>query len=193
MYDSIYEKNYRKIWESYNGPIPIDEYGRTFEIHHIDGNRQNNDIQNLLCLSIEDHFKIHYEQEDHSACFKIAERLMLSSEERSSLQSKLMKKQWEDDKFRTKMIAIHKQRFANMSAEEKKRYGDSSRGLKRDPVAYKIGAAKRLSDPDFTNKLSKACKGKRKIIECPHCGLKGGGGNMKRYHFSNCTQSEVRF
>ena len=38
---------YRKIWESYYGPIPKDENGISYEIHHIDGNRDNNDINNL--------------------------------------------------------------------------------------------------------------------------------------------------
>ena len=23
---------------------------------------------------------------------------------------------------------------------------------------------------------------------CPYCGLTGGGGNMKRYHFENCKK-----
>jgi hypothetical protein len=31
--------NYRKIWENYYGLIPIDEKGRSYEIHHIDGNK----------------------------------------------------------------------------------------------------------------------------------------------------------
>jgi hypothetical protein len=54
--------NYRKIWESIYGPIPKDVQGRTFDIHHIDGNRKNNSIENLVCLSIEDHYKIHLKQ-----------------------------------------------------------------------------------------------------------------------------------
>lgn len=53
--------NYRKIWESFHGPIPKDEKDRTYDIHHIDGNRKNNSIENLICLSIEDHYKIHLE------------------------------------------------------------------------------------------------------------------------------------
>jgi len=33
---SIYRKtNYRKIYEDHNGPIPVDEDGRTYEIHHL--------------------------------------------------------------------------------------------------------------------------------------------------------------
>lgn len=54
--------NYRKIWESHYGKIPTDSKGRTFDIHHIDGNRKNNSIDNLACVSIEDHYKIHLKQ-----------------------------------------------------------------------------------------------------------------------------------
>jgi hypothetical protein len=54
--------NYRKLWESVYGPIPKDSLGRTFDIHHIDGNRKNNKIENLICLSLEDHYKIHLKQ-----------------------------------------------------------------------------------------------------------------------------------
>jgi hypothetical protein len=54
--------NYRKLWEQHHGPIPKDGYGRTYDIHHIDGNRKNNSLENLVCLSIEDHYKIHLKQ-----------------------------------------------------------------------------------------------------------------------------------
>jgi len=29
-------------------------------------------------------------------------------------------------------------------------------------------------------------KGPQCLITCPHCGIEGGQGNMKRYHFNNC-------
>ena len=54
--------NYRKLWEQTHGSIPKDEFGRTYDIHHIDGNRKNNSIDNLICLSLEDHYKIHLKQ-----------------------------------------------------------------------------------------------------------------------------------
>lgn len=53
---------------------------------------------------------------------------------------------------------------------------------------YRSGAAKRLADPDFRGRLSLACKGKRQIVTCPKCGVSGGGGNMRRYHFENCSK-----
>jgi len=67
--------NYRKIWESYHGEIPKDEYGRSFDIHHIDGNRKNNQIDNLIALSLEDHWKIHFDKKEYAAANLIAKRL----------------------------------------------------------------------------------------------------------------------
>lgn len=59
-------------------------------------------------------------------------------------------------------------------------------GSKRNKKTYVAGAAKRLADPDYRAKLSEACKGKREVVQCPHCEVSGGGGNMRRYHFDNC-------
>lgn len=79
---------YRKIYESHFGPIPKDEYGRSYEIHHIDGNRNNNDLTNLKCVSVQEHYDIHYSQEDWMACYKIALKLRLSGDEISELARK---------------------------------------------------------------------------------------------------------
>jgi len=84
---STYSKstNYRKIYEQNYGPIPKDGQGRTFEIHHIDGNHNNNDPLNLVAVSIEDHYNIHYEQEDWAACLLMSDRMKISPEEKSDL------------------------------------------------------------------------------------------------------------
>jgi hypothetical protein len=53
-------KNYRKIWEEYNGKkIP-----KGYHIHHIDGNHSNNDPNNLICCSPQEHWNIHFQQGD---------------------------------------------------------------------------------------------------------------------------------
>jgi len=55
-------KPYRKIWIDNFGNIPTDDDGRSFEIHHIDGNSLNNNISNLKCVSIKEHYEIHLQQ-----------------------------------------------------------------------------------------------------------------------------------
>lgn len=56
---------YRKIYENHVGSIPKDESGRTYDIHHVDGNRENNDPINLIAVSILEHYDIHQTQGDH--------------------------------------------------------------------------------------------------------------------------------
>lgn len=77
--------NYRKIYEENFGPIPVDSDGRTYEIHHIDGNHDNNDPSNLKAVSIQEHYEIHYSQGDYWAALRIAEKMKLSKNELSSI------------------------------------------------------------------------------------------------------------
>jgi len=77
---------YRKIYEQYFGPVPKDKDGRTYEIHHIDGNRKNNDISNLKAVSIQEHYNIHYTQGDFGACVMIAKRMQLPPDHLSKIQ-----------------------------------------------------------------------------------------------------------
>jgi hypothetical protein len=80
--------NYRKIYGNHNGLIPKEADGRTYEIHHIDGNHSNNDPTNLKAVTIQEHYDIHYVNGDWGACFKIAKRMELSPKEISELVSK---------------------------------------------------------------------------------------------------------
>jgi hypothetical protein len=88
--------DYRKIYKDYYGCIPTDETGRTFDIHHIDGNRNNNNINNLKAVNIQEHYDIHYSQGDWGACLRIAEKMKLSHIELSNLSKKAQQKRIED-------------------------------------------------------------------------------------------------
>lgn len=81
--------NYRKIWEDTIGEIPVDESGRTYEIHHLDGDRENNLPYNLACVSIAEHYRIHFEQGDYYACASISKRMQLTEEQRKILSEKI--------------------------------------------------------------------------------------------------------
>jgi hypothetical protein len=90
---TIYKKRtpsrvYRKIYEQHYGIIPKDMNGRSYEIHHIDGDSSNNDPSNLVALSIQEHYDIHYERGDFSACHMIAVRLGKTSEDLSQIAKK---------------------------------------------------------------------------------------------------------
>jgi hypothetical protein len=76
---------YRRIYEQHNGPIPKDDNNRSYEIHHIDGNHSNNDPMNLKCVTIQEHYDIHYSQGDYAACLRMSSRIALSPTEISEL------------------------------------------------------------------------------------------------------------
>ena len=86
---SIYTKNnHRKIYKQHYGTIPKDETGRTYDIHHIDGNHFNNDPVNLKAVTIQEHYEIHYAQGDWAACLIMSDRMKISPEEKSILAKK---------------------------------------------------------------------------------------------------------
>jgi hypothetical protein len=68
--------NYRKIYEQHHGPIPPG-----LEIHHIDGDYTNNNPANLIAVTIQEHYNIHYAQEDWDACSAIAIRMNIDRTE----------------------------------------------------------------------------------------------------------------
>jgi hypothetical protein len=78
---------HRTIYKSYRGSIPKDEFGRTYDIHHLDGNHLNNLPENLQAVSIQEHFNIHQKQEDWGACYMLASKMKISPEEISRLAS----------------------------------------------------------------------------------------------------------
>ncbi len=67
-------ENYRWIWIKHNGEIPKDENGQTYEIHHIDRNRDNNSIENLQCVSKREHAQIHFDSGEYAAAYAILKR-----------------------------------------------------------------------------------------------------------------------
>lgn len=54
---------HRVVWESYYGEIPADHV-----IHHVDNNPANNNIENLQCLTISEHRKLHNAQKVLAIC-----------------------------------------------------------------------------------------------------------------------------
>jgi len=95
--------DYRRLWENKFGKIPIDKTGRTYEIHHIDGNNKNNEIDNLQCVTINEHYDVHFKQSDYQACMIISTRM---DETPAELKLKLTGRKRSDES-RLKMSNSH--------------------------------------------------------------------------------------
>ena len=78
-------KVYRRIWEKAYGPIPVDEDGRSFEIHHINKDHNDNRLENLACVSIQEHFSIHLKQGDFAAAAAILKRMGVAHQVQADL------------------------------------------------------------------------------------------------------------
>jgi hypothetical protein len=91
----------RNVWKSFYGNIPKDALGRSYEIHHIDGNCHNNNIDNLSCITIEDHYKIHLSQGEVAAANLILERI-------GSLEVVKNKSKWVNKDGIEKLVCLEK-------------------------------------------------------------------------------------
>ena len=149
--------NYRRVWEIANGPIPRDEKERPYEIHHVDGNRANNSLENLKCIPIEEHYKIHKEQKDYQAAWRIANRMGLSEEEIKQL--------------------------AKLGGQSKKGVKKKRAVC---PKCGKEGNKDAMTRWHFEKCGIFQPAKPAQSMTCPKCGKTGSARVMRRWHFDNC-------
>jgi hypothetical protein len=202
---------YRKKWEDAFGPIPVDADGRSYEIHHIDGDRENNDILNLMCVSIAEHYEIHKYQKDYTAAMAVFRRMNKTPKEISEQCSKLSRARMADPETKEFYAELTKNRWA--TDEE---YANKMRNLLAESSRNRVkNGTHNFMQPDAVKenvqRLTENCKQRvkqgthnfltkeaaiassqrakeRNAIEytCPHCGKQGKGAVMKRHHFDRC-------
>ena len=124
-------KDYQKVFKKYYGAIPKDDHGRSYDIHHIDGDHLNNDPSNLKAITIQEHYDIHYKQQDWTACQLILLRMNLTPEEISRKCSELANKRvlngthnWQDGKIQratqNRLLASGEHLFLDVEATRKR-------------------------------------------------------------------------
>jgi hypothetical protein len=203
--------NYRKIYEKHYGPIPKDRFGRSYEIHHIDGNHSNNNINNLKLVTIEEHYQIHYEQKDYGACLRMSHRMKLLptviSELSSNCQNQLVKNgnhHWLGPTHNQYLVETGQHPFLDKEAARQrnlKRVASGSHNFigSTNPVHKLIAEQQhhfQTANPstqrikDNSHHFLKNHPNKIQAI-CPHCGKTGGAVNMRRYHFENCNSLKI--
>jgi hypothetical protein len=175
---SIYSgNNYRKIYEQHHGPIPFDSEGRRYDIHHIDGNRQNNSPSNLIAVSIQDHYNIHYAQGDYSACLIMAKRANITTKEKSMLAKKSARRLVESGKHHLLSGEIQRR-----SALERAQKGMLPGQGPKNP--FWGGEIQRKS---AANLLANGRHHSQQKWECPHCKTQGQGKAVyHNWHGDNC-------
>lgn len=173
------QDHYRQIWIKHNGPIPIDENGRTYEIHHVDGNRSNNDISNLICVSIEEHYNIHLRQKDHGACQELSKRMKSSPEQISKHATDLA-----NDRLKSGKHHFLDPEFIKKEKERKKKLAaEGNSPIQRSDVIEKAQKARKEGYLKLNNPLS---ANNRKKGTCPHCGKTMDIGNLAQHHGDRC-------
>lgn len=139
-------------------------------IHHIDEDKSNDDIFNLVCMTRSEHNKWHGKQRKGTNNFHYGKSLSNEIKRKMSEARKGMK---QPENVRKKISESHK--GIKHSKETKKRLSEIRRGRKLSVQTKE--------------KISKSNKGtKHLIVKCPYCGNEGGITGMKRWHFENCKE-----
>lgn len=207
-------RSYRKIYESHHGPIPKDAMGNTFDIHHIDGDRDNNNIENLVALSIQDHYDLHLSQGDWNACVPLAERLEISPEEKSRVSKLAAEKRVADGTHNflggelqrvnsRKMVESGEHHFVGDTNPVFKQLEEGSHPFQKrlDGTSVTSDRMKDGTHPFVGGKIQRAtclrrmAEGIHNIGEinsytslCPHCGRTIKGKSNEKRHQESCLR-----
>lgn len=187
--------NYRKIYESHYGPVPRDADGRSYEIHHIDGDHSNNDPSNLRAVTLQEHYDIHYSQGDYGACYMMmSQRMKHTPEEIAELASAQQRQRVIQGthhllggEIQRRLVKEGKHHLLSGEIQRKSALKRAKDGTLpgQGPLnpfwggkIQKMAAAKQLAEGRHQSQQS---------WTCPHCDTQGKGlAIYSRWHGGNC-------
>jgi len=184
---------HRKVWNDAHGKIPKEHH-----IHHIDGNPNNNDISNLVCITVEEHAKIHNDEFVKWAsvggkiggekCKELSLGIFSASPEERKQRSlhALSHRKFDLDSDRRKNEYANGSRkhwttFYSKDEIHNKISGGDPGKSNRGKVAWNLGKTMNLSNPDLANKRKSEAAMHRKKIKCRCCLKEFDPGNYKRH------------
>lgn len=169
---------YRKIYENHHGPILKESNGRSYEVHHIDGNHENNNPENLTLLTINEHYDIHYSQGDYSACaLMVAQRMKYDPAEISKICSELTGKN------SRKRVLEGSHNFLGENNPSHKRVEEGTHHW-QDSELQREKALEQLEQGLHPSQIKWGCMA---------CKTEGSGlSNFNRFHGENCAIIKIR-
>lgn len=196
-----YRKEHVRVWKRHHGAIPKDPSGRSFEIHHVDGNPENNCIDNLICVSIGDHYQIHLAQGDYGAAFLIANRMQVKPCDIANVARLASLKRVQNgthnfqnpqhprslDHNKGKVVA--KNLVTGEIKQVPKEEFDASDVL----VGHNCGRKQKVVHNNRGHNKGKSWTQQHKEIPshvCSYCGFTGRGSSVSRWHNENCKHKD---
>ena len=195
-----HKKNpYRKIYESYHGKIP-----RGYHVHHIDGDPTNNDIENLIAVTPEEHATIHKndfvkwaslggkmggnkcKEEGIGWCgWGFEERSRMNKNRKYSEESKIKQSNTLKLLYKTGEIVHWSKLYDKETVSQKIKQGDPGKS-KRGKPAWNAGKKMQLLDPEQARINKSISALNRKKYPCENCGRELDRGNLVK-HSRKCN------
>ena len=181
------KRSYRRIYEKHHGKIPKDSDGRSYEIHHIDGDHNNCDISNLKLVTIEEHYSIHYAQGDWAACLMMAHRMRISPEERSRFSRQIQLDKLKDGTHPFLDRALSKQRELTKVKQGTHPFVGGKIQSESNQRRLRTGEHHLLGPTQNNNRLKQGTHPSQTKVTCLCCRKMYSVGNFVRYHGVKCS------
>lgn len=190
-----------RVWKATYGSIPKDPNGRSYEIHHIDGNASNNHPENLICVSINEHYNIHKSQGDWTAAFLIARRMSELPSDISEMARSGTLRRINDGTHNFLNPNHPKNPYANrgyvvaIDTRTKEIVRVTKAQFDKSEFYQSINKGRRLSSVHTNRghnqgKTWTLSQKRNNVVTCPHCNKSGDASGLKRWHFDNCKMKE---
>ena len=156
------------VWEAANGEVPSG-----YEVHHVDRNKDNNDINNLVLLSVAEHRKLHADGQKESKrnCI-VSYALPKAIEWHKSKEGKAWHAEHAREQWENKPLIMAKCTYCGKTFETKKSYSENQNSF----CSNKCKAAyRRMTGIDNEERECVSC-GKKFVInkyykqqKCENC------------------------
>ena len=185
----------QRAYKKYYGDIPKEENGKSYHIHHKDGNYENNDPCNLVAVTALEHYNIHFQQGDYGAAYLLYGSIDISKEDMSKLSTLQNLKRVKDGTHPWLGGKVARETQRRRVAEKTHQWCDSDWQRKHVMKRVEDGTHNFLGgkiQKENQRRLLQEGKHTSQIKKiCTHCGKTVDVSNFGRWHGNNCKQKKL--